>query len=492
MMIKRITAAFSIVVLMFCFAVTVPAQNIVPYENYTYSEHDGSILPAPQAYIPERVLYGNDLGIGSFNAPTDIHADENYIIYLLDAGNGRIVVLNPDFTLKQTIQGFQNGETVDEFTNAQGIYVDDAYIYIADTDRSRIVILDKSGVMVRVVNAPQSTMLGDNFSFRPIKIVTDPDRLLYVVGEGTFEGIITMDWDGEFTGFVGSNNVKPSVWDIFWMQFSTREQRQKMIQFVPQDFSSIDIDEDGFFFCTTRTSIEKENQMVKRLNPGGDNVIRSLSHTPLIGDPERVQRGTLSGYSSFIDVACKGDGIYACLDSTRGKIFVYNNDGYMLYNFGTLAHQIGGFSKPSAMCWLADDKVSVVDGDRNAVTIFAPTDYAVTMHEGIAAEESLQHELAVEKWQEVLTMNSNCELAHIQVGKAYQSLGEHEQAMDEFHLGGNDSLYSTAFGKFRAEWIYQNILLIVIVLAAAAVLIIAAVLTMKHFKRKRGRKIDGQ
>lgn len=77
-----------------CFCVLV-----CQYENYTYSEHDGSILPAPQAYIPERVLYGNYLGIGSFNAPTDIHADENYIIYLLYAGNGRIVVLNPDFTL---------------------------------------------------------------------------------------------------------------------------------------------------------------------------------------------------------------------------------------------------------------------------------------------------------------------------------------------------------------------------------------------------------
>lgn len=485
---KKIAAIVSAVWMACLPGMTAAAENALPYENYTYSESDGSILLAPQAYVPYTVLYGSELGIGNFSAPTDIHADEEGTIYLLDAGNSRIVVIHPDFTLKQEIRGFQNQGQTDDFTNARGLYVDDAYIYIADTDKSRIVILDKSGSLVKVVNAPQSTMLGDTFTFKPIRVVTDPDRLLYVVGEGTYEGIITMDWDGEFAGFVGSNNVQPSAWDIFWMQFSTREQREKMVQFVPQDFSSIDVDDEGFFFCTTRTSIEQENQMVKRLNPGGVNVIRSLSRTPLVGDPGRVSLGSLSGYSSFVDVSCREDGIYACLDSTRGKIFVYNHDGYMLYNFGALSSRTGGFSSPTTLCWLEDDRIGVVDGDRNAVTIFQPTAYAQKMHEGIAAEESLQHELAVGIWQEILEMNSNCELAHIQVGKAYQSLGRYEDAMEEFSLGGNDSLYSTAFGKYRAEWIVNNVAAILAVLVILAAAITALVFIRRHVRRKKNGK----
>lgn len=478
---KRLLASLALLLVL----VPGAAAQTIPYENYNYSEMTGALMTAPQAYVPERVFDAAKQGF--LAEPTDIHTDAAGHIYLLDGGSGRILVYDADWNSLRVIDGFTREGKAESFEGARGIFVDDRYIYIADTENHRIVILEQDGKLVEVSGAPQSTMLGKDFVFKPIRVATDPDRLLYVVGEGTFEGVITMEWDGTFTGFVGANNVKPSAWDIFWMQFSTVEQRQKMVQFVPQDFSSIDVDDDGFFYCTTQTK-QKSNgkeHMVKRLNPGGSDVIRSLSRTALVGDPKEVSKGSMKGLSKFTDVAYKDYGIYACLDYVRGRVFVYNHDGYLLYSFGTLSAQDGGFKQPSAVCWLPDDRVAVVDTGRCSVTVFRPTKYADAIHAGLAAQEELRHDDAYRQWQTVLTYNAHFQLAHIQTGKVHLNKGEFRQAMDEFTQGGSKSLYSKAFAKYRIEWIYSNIRWILAGMLALAAGIAVLVFVVKRRHRRR-------
>ena len=41
---------YAAVVLTLC--VQTGAEGVIPYENYTYSESDQSIVPGPQAYVP--------------------------------------------------------------------------------------------------------------------------------------------------------------------------------------------------------------------------------------------------------------------------------------------------------------------------------------------------------------------------------------------------------------------------------------------------------
>ena len=93
-------------------------------------------------------------------------------------------------------------------SEAKGIFTDDKYIYVADTGNAQILIMDReTGEQVKIVPAPSSAVLGKDFIFKPIRLATDSERQLYVVGEGTYEGIINMNWEGEFISFVGSISV---------------------------------------------------------------------------------------------------------------------------------------------------------------------------------------------------------------------------------------------------------------------------------------------
>lgn len=483
---KYLKLIFISILLISILSVSAYADTSLPYSNYTYSEKGSKVVLGPQAYVPDAVIYGETLGTTGMIEPTDVATDELNLIYVLDAGNSRILVLNEDYTLKTEFTGFINEGVQDNFKGAKGFYVDDAYIYIADTGNQRIVIIDKfTYTLTKVVGAPKSSMLAEDFVFKPISIAVDIDRLLYVIGEGTYEGIITMDWDSEFAGFIGTNNVAPSLWEIFWMQFLSEKAREGRVQFIPQDFSGMDVDDEGFFYVTTYT--KQNGKMVKRLNPGGNDVISSLSAVNIAGDPLAVAKGALKGSSSFYDVAAGPDGLYACIDFTRGKVFVYNEDGFLLYTFGARSNQDGGFSGPEALVWLNGMKVAVIDSQRNSLTVFAPTDYAVAIHEGVAAQAELDYDLAFEKWQKVLELNSGFEMAHIQSGKVYHNLGNYEQAMEEFKLGNNKELYSKSLAKKRALWIEDNITIIFIVaIVAVCALFINSFIKKIKAKRKEG------
>ncbi len=488
---KRLKVLLISLLILCLFSVSAFADSALPYQNYTYSEKGGNLVLGPDAFIPESVTYGSNLGIGPMKEPTDIETDENGNIYVLDADNDRIVIMDSKAKLVGTINGFDNGGVKDTFVKAQGLFVDEDYIYIADTDRSRVVILDiKTHAMVNIVNQPVTKVLGDDFIFKPVSLVADSDKLLYVVGEGVYEGIITIDWDSNFAGFIGSNSVTPSLFDRVWLNFATVTQRKTMVQYVPQDFSSIEIDDEGFYFVTTSTYKSGENTMVKRLNPGGVNVLTNLSNVNTIGDPGYYWSGEALGYSSFTDVAAGDNKIFACLDYRRNKIFVYNEDCYMLFSFGAISAQEGGFARPGALTWLDGNRIAVLDSERGSVTVFKPTDYAMAIFEGVEAQANLHYDLAFEKWQTVLSLNNGFELAHIQCGKTYLNTGEYAKAMKEFKLGHNKTLYSKAMEKNRAEWIKENITTIfVIVLALIALVFVRRfiLLIKKKTNKKKGK-----
>ena len=444
----------------------------VPYNNYIYSESDTSLMVAPQAYLSDNIITGESLGIAPFKTPTDVFCDSDSKIYILDSENDRIVVLNSEAKLLK--------EITFEVTGAKGLFVNDSGIYIADTANHRIVVLSKDGELLKILDAPKSDVLSDDFIYKPIKLVVDRDGLLYVVSEGTYEGILNIDADGNFIGFFGVNNVSSSVWDMFWRRFSTREQRKNMLQLVPQDFSSIDLDADGFFLATTYTA--DNNSMVKRLNPGGNNVIRSKSKTGILGDPSRIYEGSLAGVSSFIDVAAGPQETYACLDITRGRIFCYDNNGYLLYSFGTLADQVGGFSKPIALTYV-NDNIVVLDSTKNSLTLFTPTKYASLLNEGIYYKNDLQYQKAADCWNEVLKINSNCDLALNELGQALYNSGEYEQALEYFKKTDNKEMYSNTKKEIRSNFIYQNIYWI----AFVVILLIALVYLIPVIRKRRGK-----
>lgn len=458
-----------------------------PYENYTYSESDGSVISNPQAYIPSSVIYGTDWQT-SLNQPTDIDLDEKGELYILDAGNNRVVVLSKDMSYKREFScecNDENGELI-TLNAPKGITVNESYVYICDTANARILIYEKeSGELYKKVSAPVSSLLGDDFLFQPVKVAVDAKGNLYIVSNGTYEGIINMRENGEFQGFFSSNKVTSSAWDLFWRRFSSITQRKTMEQLIPQDFSSIEMDKDGFFLITTYTA--QKDSMVKKVNQGGVNILTSKSNIPIVGDPVNVSRGSLSGKSSFIDISSGPSKIYACLDRTRGKVFCYNNEGYLLYSFGTLCDQAGGFSSPVAVSYLTDGRIAVLDGENFSLTVFSPTEYARLINEGVEYYNRLEYDESAKVWQKVLELNRNYQLAGDMIGRYHYNSGDFEKAMYYFEQTDNREMYSEAKEALRTAWVYENSWVIVVgILLVLTAFSASGILTIyKKIKKKK-------
>ena len=465
---KRICSLGIALVLMLSAAFSADAASVtVPYENYTYSA-DGSVIVSPQAYLPEQTIYGHDLGISDFKNATDIDCDGDGKVYILDEEDNKVIVLGKDLKLDKVINVKQklNDGTEITLADAQGITVTEKELIISDTENNRMLVLNKkNGKHIKTITTPQSKALEEDFIFKPIKSSVDNEGNHYIVSNGTFEGVVNLDKNGEFLGFFASNEATASSWELFWRRFSTVEQRKKSIQFVPQALSSIDIDDAGFFFVTSLTP--QNDSMIKRVNPGGKDVLRNVTTLSLIGD----RAGGTTQASSFIDVSAGKYKIYACLDSTRGKIFCYNNDGYLLYTFGAISDQKGGFTVPSAITYLYDERIAVLDNRTNCITVFAPTEYAKNINIAIDLNNQLKYEEAVDEWRNVLTFNQNYEFAQNMIGNSYYNAGELKKALYYYEQAHNKEMYSVVKETIRKNWINDNLTKIIIILAVVIVVL---------------------
>jgi len=90
---------------------------------------------------------------------------------------------------------------------------------------------------------------------------------------------------------------------------------------------------------------------------------------------------------------------------------------------------------------------------------------------------------AIEKWQEVLRLDENNELANTGIGKAYLTAGENELAMHYLELGMNRKYYSIAWKRHRNELLADNLSLI---LTGVIVLIIAWKVFSSWRRKKKG------
>lgn len=449
-----------------------PAQG-APYEGYTYS-YWGEAVHSPIAYLPKRWITGQQLGIGPLAAPSDMFAAPDGNLYVLDSGNGRIVVLSSEWEEIRQIRGFRQNGKEDSFNHPEGIFVTEAgHIYVADTENRRVIELDPEGEFVREIGAPESEVISDGFEYFPRKIIVDKAGRIYVVARGVFEGIIEFDSDGAFTGFLGTNRVDFDPVDLFWKTISTKEQREKMIRFVPTEFNNLDLDPDGFIYTTTASA--QSEVPVKRLNPSGIDVLRVNEYVGPIGDISRIR-------SVFIDIDVSDHGVYRALDSTRGRIFTYNEDGSLLYVLGQLGNQEGTFKTPVAV-ESSGDRIFVLDRDLGSITEFTPTRFGSLVNEANRLYSTGKHEEAAALWREVLKLDANYEMAYVGIGKSMLREGEYKQAMNYLKLGNDREYYSKALTKYRREYMRENFGMIMTVLIG---LMLAALGIRYGWKRRKG------
>ncbi len=468
------------------------------YQTYTYSI-DGTQLSSPDAYTPNMqidAVYMNlpryiDPADGkekqeTLNTPDDLVVDGDGNVYIADSGNSCIYALDSNYKFRFKISTFLNSHGIsDGLAGCKGCYVTDKYIYVADTNNNRIVIFDLKGNYVRHLEEPESDIFEANAIYKPIALAVDASERIYVVSSTTYQGIISLDKDGNFQGFVGAQKVTYSVWDIFWRQFQTAKQRALSERLVSTEYNNITIDDSGFIYCTT-SSIDASAQQgaimskdgtyapVKRFNASGSDI---LGRNGFYGPGGEVQvnydttKSDKTGASKIVDVALGPAGSWSIIDETRSKIYTYDQYGQLLFIFGDMGAMLGNIQKIKALAY-QDTKLLVLDSTTKNVTLYTRTDYGDTLITALQNEIDRNYEAAVDDYQNILQRNSNFDAAYIGIGKALYRQGQYEESMKMFQSAYETENYSKAFKEIRQQWVNDNFLIIPLVVIVLLFIIV--------------------
>lgn len=490
-------------VLLACFVpVVAPAGTALaadlPYASYNYDVW-GRSVPVPATYVVEQVLYGGEAGFGDFRAPGDLYVDGEENIHVLDAGNGRIVVLDRNFRLLRIVGGIRTGETLGDgspetvdLTGAGGLYVhEDGTYRICVAPKAQVLAATADGTLLRTYGTPKGDVVPKGLNFKPLRAAVGRDGTLYVVSEGVFQGILEIDPEGTLLGFYGSNRVDVTLQvltEFFWKRLFSEEQKEGMLKIVPIEYSSLDMDADGFVYAVTRESRNSMNE-IKKLDPKGNNILRVRSSADVppgvmlnignYGDIESTYDKGTKVDTRFIDIRTDRQGFLFALDAQRGRVFQYDQESNLLSIFGGVGQQEGTFREPVAVETLGD-RVLVLDRAAGTLTVFAPTPFGTDIRNAILHYNQGLYQEAESLWRSVLGRSANFDLAYVGIGKALFGRQDYIGAMRHFQLGYDKRGYDEAFTEYRKDLIRSQFPWIAAILGAAALL---AALLARAFRR---------
>lgn len=478
MKIKKIILIPIIIILVFVNSAEVSAGTNLPYQTYNY-DYWNDIYFTPAAYIPDGNISGADLGIDNLVTPQDLYVAEDGRSYICDTGNNRILVLDNNMKLQTVISSFDQEGKSDTFNAPSGIYVTkDNEIYIADTGNFRVVALKEDNTLLKIIQNPTSEVLEEGFQFAPLKVAVDYADRVYVIAKNMFQGIMAFDENKNFTGFCGTIKVSVSAYDKFWRMLKTKKQRERDAQFIPTEFTGLDIAPDGFIYTT---NVDAQGaQSIRRLNPKGQDVIKKKRNGKLSGDLYWSHGGEYAGPSRIADIIYRDNGIYSVIDTIRGRVFTYDHEGNLLYIFGGIGSQEGTFQSPAAI-ERKGEQILALDSFRGEILCFKPTQYGNLINEAVSLRYDGDEASAVELWKQVLNLDANFELAYRGIGKSYLAAGENKKAMEYLKLGMDREYYSIAFKRYRDDILKDNLAYIL----TGGVFLLAVIITTKAIKRRK-------
>ena len=459
---------------------SLPAAAEQGSANYLYSPHK-ELLPVPPAYVWERSLTASRLpGVDNLANLSDATVKDGKIYVLCQ---DKLLVFDEDFGLISLVLAYQEGGESQMLAGCTGLFVNpDDSLYITQAEQARILHLNPDFTLKRVLERPRIDGF-ENVNYRPTKLVADEAGRLYVVAKGMYEGIVELQQDGSFSRFYGVNEVRFNAADLLWRRLATKEQRARQQLWLPTDFTNVAIDKDGFIFATI---MESQGQLIKRLNAKGQNILRSGSQGEYPEGDLQVNRtgyGIPTGPSQFIAVDVNEYGVFILLDSTRSRLFAYNEDGRLLYVLGGIGDRQGYFRSPVDVDFLGD-RIVVLDQLAQSIEVFAPTDYGRALNLAVEHQHFNRFTEAAEAWRTALGYNHNLTLAYSGIGRSLLREGKYEEALSYLERGNDREYYSKAYAQVRNDFLKTHFDKIVLGLAAVVILPLAAVKILRRRHRK--------
>ncbi|MBR6382001.1 MAG: hypothetical protein IKS07_10075 [Lachnospiraceae bacterium] len=434
---KRITIALLIAVLLTGIG-GVTAVADAPYKTYTVDGY-GSVTETQTAYLPYRTI--TKVGEDYLSGPTDFTLLEDGTMYILDSGNGRVVVSDQEGNL---LSSFGEGTLV----TPRGIYVTkDRITYVADRDAKAIFVFDESGTLIHTYGRPDVPMYGETQDFLPLKVVANSSGTMYVICESNTNGIVEISpvEEGTFLGYFGTNATNSSILTIIWRAILPDQQRAKMRSTIPSTPDNLAIDEKGIIYTVTRG---EGDDTLKRLNIAGVNMMEPDTNDEV---PAAVAVGN-------------HDNCFVV--SQQGFIYEYNNEGDLLFVFGGKddgQQRIGLATKAEAIQVGTDDKIYVLDSDKAQIQVYEPTEFTDYLHQALYLFSKGRYEESKVPLTQVLGMNNLFDYANMAMGKALYKEENYEGALRYAKLSKDLDTYSDAFWEIRNSWLRRHLTAIVLI-----------------------------
>ena len=446
--------------------------NATKVNTYTYNyDYWGIEYESPDAYKPVSYTDGRVLGITSFKGPQGMFVRDNSL-FVVDTGNNRIVeiaVEGETLTVAKEITEFTGDTEVLTLSAPRDVYVDEnGDFYVADTGNFRILHLNKELQLIKEITKPDSALLDAGNPFEPTKIVVDRAGRMFALAKNVNKGVMQFEADGNFIGFIGASEVTFNMSDYIKKMFSTKAQKDQMIDFVPTEYNNLYIDNKAFIYCTTDTFEEAalddgSAKPIRKLNSlGGDILIRNGEYFP-IGDIQYDWFAGMNGPSRIVDITAMEDETYYVVDRIRGRIFGYDEQGHLLYAFGGPGNKLGYFTYPISIVHIGTD-LYVLDSTTGGITRFCRTEFGQLIHSALDEYTVGNYDGSAEYWKQVLEMNGNYELAYIGIGRSLLRQKDYKGAMEYFKVMRDVDNYSRAWKYYRKDWIENNLGYVIVVL----------------------------
>ncbi|HKL47513.1 MAG TPA: hypothetical protein VJ878_02500, partial [Candidatus Izemoplasmatales bacterium] len=440
---KLLLVCLSLLTFSLLLGTTVTAENGVNYNTFTLS--DGRLVRTQIAYVPVGDI--DELDGVNLDTPMDMDIVGNklFIASTTEQG-GKIIIYDMDLNSARVIgEGF--------LVNPTGVFAtEEGHVYVADQRGQTAYKLDMAGNILVTYTKPNSPLFGTE-NFQPKKILTDSRGNVYILNIGV-KGLAQFTNDGDFLAYFGTNTITPTFRTVLQYTFYTDEQLESLPNLTPPEVSNMTIDDRGLIHTV---SLGDGSHNVKRLNISGDNLLPEMYAAQNLVD---VYIGPLGNVFTV---------------SREGMIYEYDIEGNLLFAFGgnDISNQILGLmNQPSSIAVDDDSNIYILDRGSKVLKVYYPTVFADYVHEALRDYQEGFYVESQEPWREVLKMNDFFDLAHKGMANAYFSLGEYDEALEEYYIANDRDGYSDAFWEVRNAWLIESAPVFVIILFALLVIFI--------------------
>lgn len=409
--------------------------------TYTYTTSvDGSWVQTQDAYLPGGILFQND----GLLQPEDIFYKDG-ALYIVDSGNRRIGCYHTD---SAELEWYE----IEGLKKPTGIFVDDEErLYIADYGAECIFGAQTDGTVFLTIERPQSYLFSESSRYKPKNVVLTSSDTIYMVGEGSYEGIMQFSQEGEFEGYYAANTTPMSFLEKVEEAVFSEEQLERLFNRTPRAIYNIDITNRDLLFSVTQDVDTSLSWMALEASSDNNVKLHNFAGNDIFYDDEMIDEW------NFVDVASRADG--GCYALTyAGLINEYDLNGNLLFSFGGRAvssEKDGLFSYATAIECDENGFLYVLDREKGIVQVFYPTEFAMMTHDAVSLTEEGDYEQAGALWEQLLTINGMSRVAHNGYGKTLYFSGRYEEAKEHFYLAENKKDYSEVFWEIRDRAIHQ-------------------------------------